>query len=268
MADTSLNPLEELIDLYALGALEPDEMALVEEHLAQSPRARAMLEQSKQVVSALAWSPEQHDPPAGAYERFRQRVAPASAQPQAAPRLAMAPAAVPAPTFGQRLRQLFAPQQRWGTAFAALLLVIALGVGGWNLSLQRQVSDLTASASEYRALTALLSEPATRLVALTGADGPAQTARTQLLINPERHEAYLVTAGLPALPANQSYQLWMIADGQPLSMGVFALDAQGNATVQMANLPPAGSQNLFGITIEPAGGSDQPTSAPILLGEL
>ncbi len=32
-------------------------------------------------------------------------------------------------------------------------------------------------------------------------------------------------------------------------------------------LPAAGGQNIFGITIEPAGGSAQPTSTPILLGE-
>jgi anti-sigma-K factor RskA len=265
MSDAPRNPIEELIDLYALGALEPDEMALVEEHLAQSPRARALLAESKQVVAALAWTPEQHDPPAGAYERFRQRVAPTAATTQAAPQRVTSPPAPAAPGFWPRLRALFAPQQRWGLAFAAVMLVIALGVGGWNLSLRRQVIDLSASATQYRELTALLSEPATRLVALKG-DG--QTARTQLLINPERHQGYLVTAGLTALPANQSYQLWMISDGHPLSMGVFATDAQGNAAVLMANLPAAGSQNLFGITIEPAGGSEQPTSTPILLGEL
>ncbi len=265
MPDAPFNPIEDLIDLYTLGALEPDEMALVEEHLAQSPRARAILEQSKQVVSALAWAPEQHDPPAGAYERFRQRVAPATATPQAAPARREPVPAPAAPGFGERLRALFAPQQRWGSALAAVLLLIALGVGGWNLSLRRQVADLSASVAQYREVTALLSEPATRLVALTGA---SQSASTQLLINPERHEGYLVTAGLDPLPANQSYQLWMITDGQPLSMIVFATDAQGNAAVAMANLPAAGSQNSFGITIEPAGGSAQPTSTPILLGEL
>lgn len=266
MADLSHNQIQELIDLYALGALEPDEIELVEDYLAQSSDARAALEQSRQVVAALAWTPEQHDPPAGSYERFMQRMGVADAPvPVAVPRPVQS-IATPVPTFGARLRAMFAPRNRWATSFAAMMLLVALGFGGWSLSMQRQVATLNADVAHYRTITTLLSDPGTRLVALKSESGPAQTARTQLLVNTERDQGYLVASGLSALPTNQTYQLWMIADGKPISMGVFGTDAQGKAEVLMQDLPPAGAQNVFGITIEPSGGSQQPTSTPILVG--
>lgn len=260
--------LDELIDLYALGALEPDEMRQVEDYLERSSHARALLAESKRVTEALAWTAEQRDPPAGAYERFQQRMAPivnaAPAAPQPAAR--RAPAAAAAPSFWERLRQAMLPQQRWAGALMALLLVAALGLGGWNLALRRELTTAQRVSQQYQELTALLANPATRLVTLAATGAPA--GRTQVLVNTERNESYLVAAGLAPLPAGRTYQLWLIADGVPASMGTFDVDAQGDAATLIRGLPAPGAANLLGITVEPSGGSAQPTTTPILVGEM
>jgi anti-sigma-K factor RskA len=261
--------LDELIDLYALGALEPDEMQQVEDYLARSSHARDLLAESKRVTAALAWTPEQRDPPAGAYERFQQRMAPLvapAASPAPATPTSGSPPAAPAPSLWERLRQALLPQQRWAGALMALLLIAAIGLGGWNLALRREVTMAQRVGQQYQELTALLASPATRLVALESTGAPG--GRTQVLVNAERNEGYLVAAGLAPLPASQTYQLWLIADGVPLSVGTFDVDAQGGAATLLRGLPAPGAENLLGITVEPSGGSAQPTTTPILVGEM
>jgi anti-sigma-K factor RskA len=72
---------------------------------------------------------------------------------------------------------------------------------------------------------------------------------------------------LEALPSGQTYQVWAIRDGQPVSLGLMPPDPSGHTTAAMANVDLAGAE-LIAVTIEPAGGSAQPTSDPIITGEL
>jgi anti-sigma-K factor RskA len=64
---------------------------------------------------------------------------------------------------------------------------------------------------------------------------------------------------LPALASNRVYQAWQITDAGPVSLGLVA--GQG-ATAFNADLSRATN---IAITVEPAGGSPQPTTAPILV---
>jgi hypothetical protein len=51
-------------------------------------------------------------------------------------------------------------------------------------------------------------------------------------------------------------------------VGTFDVDAQGGAATLLRGLPAPGAENLLGITVEPSGGSAQPTTTPILVGEM
>ena len=62
------------------------------------------------------------------------------------------------------------------------------------------------------------------------------------------------------LSDEQVYQAWNIVDGQPKSMGIYQ---EGIIKVDGFE-----AGNIFGVTIEPAGGSDQPTTTPIVIYEL
>jgi len=73
-------------------------------------------------------------------------------------------------------------------------------------------------------------------------------------------KAVVVTSDLPSAPAGKVYQLWLQdADGQFTSAGL--MSASGDQTVVLQG--DAADAQAAGITIEPAGGSEQPTSNPI-----
>lgn len=76
-------------------------------------------------------------------------------------------------------------------------------------------------------------------------------------------EAVLVTDGLPALPSGETYQLWFIRGDQTIvSAGLFATDREGETTSLLDGTVQSG--DTIAVSVEPAGGSDQPTTTPII----
>ena len=85
----------------------------------------------------------------------------------------------------------------------------------------------------------------------------------------ERGSLVFTASNLAALPANKTYELWLIpANGAaPIPAGTFEPDRLPTAHGQLVLLPhlPAGIEvKAFGVTLENAGGSATPT-LPILL---
>ena len=91
-------------------------------------------------------------------------------------------------------------------------------------------------------------------VALPGG-GTATVVRSESL-----GKAVVITSDLPSAPAGKVYQLWLQdTAGQFTSAGLMA--AAGDQTVVLQG--DAADAQGAGITVEPAGGSEQPTSNPI-----
>jgi len=73
--------------------------------------------------------------------------------------------------------------------------------------------------------------------------------------------------GLAALPAGKQYQAWVIPPGGvPQPEPVFSPDASGSGSVDIPSAPIKGA--LVAVTVEPAGGSQQPTSKPFLVATI
>ena len=247
--------VDELIDLYALGALEPHEQAAVDEHLDECLRCREQLEEAKRLVLLLAYTPDQHEPPPQLRGRVMRRV-------QHLQRVERAPS----DSWWKRLFSggITAPRLSPGLALAFSALLLAVGL--WAVQLQRQVSSLHAELAHQQALIEVLTQPNTQLVTFapeTGVDG-----QVRLLVSPEGTSAYLVSRQLQPLPPDRTYQLWLIANDQPVSAGTFDVDQQGIALLRVQADRPLAEYDLAGITIEPEGGSAQPTMAPILVSPI
>jgi anti-sigma-K factor RskA len=77
--------------------------------------------------------------------------------------------------------------------------------------------------------------------------------------------AILVVEDMPSMPDDRTGQVWVIRDENPEPSGL--LEPSGNmaATAITANLRGA---DAIAVTVEPAGGSDEPTSDPVLVQEL
>lgn len=65
-----------------------------------------------------------------------------------------------------------------------------------------------------------------------------------------------------------AYQLWSIKDGKPVPSVTFRPEASGHARVERVPVPTDGKVSAAAITLEPAGGSSEPTSPILLVGPL
>jgi anti-sigma-K factor RskA len=73
-------------------------------------------------------------------------------------------------------------------------------------------------------------------------------------------------AGLEPLTSDQTYQVWGIESGRPTSLGLLGPAPDGEALGAVrADLS---SVDSLAVTVEPAGGSAQPTTTPVLEAEV
>jgi anti-sigma-K factor RskA len=103
-------------------------------------------------------------------------------------------------------------------------------------------------------------------VAVIRPSGTGTTSGTGFAAVTADGNAYLVMAGMPQAPTGKTYQAWFIRDNQPTSAGLMTVDNDGLAV--MTNADPLTGIQVVALTLEPVGGSDQPTSDPFALGEV
>jgi anti-sigma-K factor RskA len=71
---------------------------------------------------------------------------------------------------------------------------------------------------------------------------------------------------LPQLTAGKTYEFWLVpAKGNPQPAGLFKTNAQGIAVNVLAQSINPSDYAAVAVSIEPTGGSPQPTSTPILI---
>jgi anti-sigma-K factor RskA len=134
-------------------------------------------------------------------------------------------------------------RRRWSAriaAAAALAAAFALGVGVWSTT--RSSSDPLAS---------VLAKPGAKLVSMQD--------HGVVAVAPDGSAAVAVT--LPRAPAGKTYEAWVIRKGAARPAGLFA----GSAVFELQRSVPRGS--VVAVTLEPAGGVDQPTSKPLATSE-
>lgn len=259
--------VDDQLDLYALGALELNEQAEIDEHLDGCARCRARLDEAKRLVALLAWTPEQQNPPPALRDKVLR-----SAKQQNQERRAKGwwQQLDPGPWRWTR------PRRMLGIAIAAAAVIFALlgntavlqqRLGTAQATVTQQAQRLVAlenAAQQQQQVVDVLRSPGARLVVLAPQTQSASAG--QLLVNRDGTQGYLVTDALPTLPSDKDYQLWLIKDNTPISAGVFRVDNQGTATFVVNAAATTGGYQVVGISVEPAGGSSQPTQV-VLLGE-
>jgi anti-sigma-K factor RskA len=96
-------------------------------------------------------------------------------------------------------------------------------------------------------------------------------AKTSAIVvwNPEQQNGVLQFERLPALPANQDYQMWVIdpKQPQPVSAGLVPKSTDEERRVTFWPTKPVGGTPKFAVSIEPAGGSAAPRGQIVLVGQ-
>jgi anti-sigma-K factor RskA len=250
--------------LYALETLSPEESAALREHLSQCDVCRTELARLRGDLAMVALSVEQHPLPAGARERFAQKIAD-DIRPHAAS--AKRAEAVPIDR-GSRFGRA-----RWPGWLAAAVLLIVAGGLGFEVSVLRtrlheadgRIALLEANESRAKQVAEVLTAPGAQKVLLTAPKAPPAPAGRVVYLA-ARGELIFQGSNLASVPANKTYELWVIpADGsEPIPAGLFRPDAAGNGSVVLPTIPQGVRAKAFGVTLEDAAGSKTPT-APILL---
>ena len=263
MTDTGI---EDLFPFYALGSLSESERARVDAYVAANGDARARLDEMLHAATVLHYAVEPVDPPLPVKTQLMDRVR-ADAQPRS---VRAAPRAQPVRRSwldGLRLRPAL-------PILAGAAVVLALLIGAWALSLNSEVAHLrgevAALKQELMAQTEALAQLSTANLQSMAIDGTEHqpAAHGRLVADPGGSSAVLIVSGLKPLDSGQTYQFWLIRGDTPVSAGVFAIDEQGNAVVKVAADAAVGSFDAMGVSIEPAGGSAQPTGDIVMLGSL
>jgi anti-sigma-K factor RskA len=244
---------------YALDALEPAERARFEKHLRNCPACAAEVRALSEDAVRLAWSTAA-PPPAAMRDRVLAAVRttaqePVRAQPVRAHEPQLPPhvwgtQTPPARTRAPRERRpLFVP---FATATAAAALVVASLFAVQANDTQDQLNAERARASE---IAHVLAAPDAR--ASTGKD--AQGRSIGVVASASEGSAVVTLSGYSDIPADRVNQLWLMRPGaQPRSLGLF----DGDTPLVTTGLDK--SATSLAVTVEPGGGSPQPTSQPVV----
>ena len=141
-------------------------------------------------------------------------------------------------------------------AAAALLLVLS---GGVALSQHNRASLL---AEQNAQVSAVLAAPD----AVTGRDDPASPAALTVVTSRALNRAVVVVRDLPQLESDQTYQMWWIDQQGPHSAGLMRAPPPNEAAAVVVEADQDAQQ--FAITLEPAGGSNAPTTDPVTTARL
>ena len=261
---THPDDLHTLAAPYVLGALPEDEHARFEDHLEDCDDCAHQVAQLQEATLGLSGDLAE-TPPAGLRERV---MAEAQRTPQEAPDAEPkeAPDAEVRPLRPRAAGGVKSWAFRATAAAAAVLAVVVAGLAYVVADLTERVetNEQLAQQSQQEAeqYAELLAAPDAQLTTVEADDGV--TAR--LLYSTTRDPALITTDQLDPAPADRTYQLWVIDDGDPTPAGIFDTDPDGRAVVQVTGDLEAGV--LIGVTEEPAGGSEQPTTDPILAIQL
>ena len=239
MSARSHERLEELIAADALGGLDDagrrEMVAEMADHGPDCPDCALLVAEYGEVAALLAVSLDPAAMSAGAEDRLREA---ARATEPSAPE--------------QESEVGPARRPRW-LALVAAAAVVAVIAGAVGYSLAPRPS------SNQEAFATFVADPATRLVPLQGAPGQ----RLAVAVRPGDAAAWVVGTNLPDPTGDQVYELWFREAGtqQMHPGGTFVPDH--GAVLSPATVGQ--DVDLLAVTVEPAGGSDAPTSDPIFV---
>jgi hypothetical protein len=237
--------IRELLEMYSLGVLEPEQDVEIAEHLGTNCAICVPnLRQANHLNAAVLMAAADAEPSPELRNRILGMVRPVAVRRPARWPLALTGLAA--------------------AAMAAGLLFFAIDSREKTTELARMREQRDAIDREYVRLNAAFSflrDPQTRPANATGA--PTQPRGTYF-ISPRG--VLLIASQLPTISAGQTYQMWVIPRGQsPSSAGLFRPDNNGAAVHfygEPVNVPSA---QALAISVEPVSGSAAPTTTPLLV---
>jgi anti-sigma-K factor RskA len=250
-----VNDIHDLLGAYCTDALDTDERAAFEAHLATCDQCRTEAVDFREVLAALA---DAHPvrPPQDLEDAVmagvRTRVAPTADADRSQPMGVTASASAGAPASASPAPPV-SPWRRAAPWMAAAAAGAALFAGGVGLGRSMAPAESATSEGDMSAVVAVASAPDAHVLPV---DLMGTTSR--VVMSQEMDKAVFLAADLPMPAKGMCYQVWrVLPDGSKESAGVATPAADGHIAVVL----DGGTQDVtkFIITMEPPGGSEHPS---------
>jgi anti-sigma-K factor RskA len=232
-----------LLGAYVLDAVDDLERVAFERHLAGCDSCQQEVDELHAAAASLA-EPASAAPP----EELRARVLAAASQTrQLAPGVLLQPVRRDSPAARTWRRRTL-------VAVAAAVVAIAAAAGSFAI-MNRQLDEERETAAS---VAAVLAAPDATVTAADITGG----GRASVVSSEDRGEAVVVLDGLPELESDQEYQLWYIDDPEvPIIRSAGTIGSSVDTTPTL--LDEIDDAQLVALSIEPRGGSRQPTTTPL-----
>ncbi|MBE1491880.1 anti-sigma factor [Plantactinospora soyae] len=242
-----MTDIHTLVGAYVLDAVDDIERAAFSRHLADCPSCASEVGELRETAARLADGAWSVPPPGLRTEVLAEVSRTRQVRPGGRPARDGRPA-------GSRWRTLSA------VAVAAAVLAAGAGAVTWTVAQQR-VRDERASTAAARAETerirTVLAQPdlAVRGAELSGG------GRLTVFSSPGRDAGLALLADAPPIPADRAYQLWLMDGATARPANVLAAGATGDTAL----LSGVRGRSAVAVTVEPAGGSAQPSTTPLVI---
>lgn len=231
MSDEHIDPID-----YTMDALDDVSRRRADQHLAGCEQCQAEVAEWREVTAGLGSSVEPVDPPPALRQAVLAEAA-RSAQERA-----------PASTSAHRTASASGRTRhpgRWLSAAAAAVVLIGGGITVATKPWQHEPTPVSAVERVEHAPDA------------QHATAPARDGSLVMVTSEKQGKAVATLRGVPNAAAGKVYQAWIITGSGPVSAGFLA---PGKATLLQGSITGA---KAAAVTVEPSGGSKQPTSKPI-----
>ena len=258
VTDSDCAQLDAMAPAFALGGLEPGEVAFVRAHVVSCARRHPPLRDAVELAAAIgAFVPDEDLPSAALRTRVLDAIRNDSMSPSGG-----------APRDERDGRRWRAVAGMAGTLAIAASLALAVQLGE-RAAVTNRLADTDARIAALEADLVDAEAWIERAVA-RGADayfmdgeGEATAASFMLVVEDGASGAVLLMSGLPLLSEAETYELWVERDGAIVAAGTFRADEGGLAAVTIdASL--RGIRQAM-ITVEPAGGSAAPSENDVVM---
>jgi hypothetical protein len=216
---------------YALGVADEPERGEIIQHLGRKcPNCVPGVASALATVSAMSGAVKITDPP----KRLRRRV---MAAVEREPKRSRAGIFIP-----------------WTVTAVLSIALVTIGISG-----RRRTGD---TAKLQQALS-ILNDPSTKDVAFGESKKPS---KGRIFVSAGKG-VVLIAADLPRLEAGKTFELWLIpVNGNPVPAGLFR--SQPDLSAVFVRPGPVENAAAVAVTVEPEGGSPQPTTTPFIVTNL
>lgn len=232
--------MDDLYELYVLGALEAELANEIDAHLAENcAHCLSAVDYAVDTTIELAGLADPVTPPQEVRKRLLASVKPAS-----------------------RRTSIFVP-----ILIAATLVLLALSL--WsiqrNYQTEARLRQVVFERNRLRTAVSILAHAQTRTVEFGHSDF---VTHGRVLLSPDGG-LVVVGSDMPTLAQDKAFELWLIpAKGNPIPAGVFRSDRDGGFLHVAPQIINPAEVSAVAVTVEPRNGSAAPTTKPFLIVKL